>query len=136
MFVSRKNLSLIQFIPAEATACIDVVHALHHRVEALGVSCGLGELGKPIAESIVERSALGAGDEAGPLDQVFVGAQGDVFHTRIVYTDFVYTGKTSDRSQVFRRSGRDLGNWFSMKGRWNSSELSCLPGSGGQVVMD
>lgn len=87
--MSRKNLSFIQFVSAEATACIDVLHAAHERIETLGVSGALRKLREPFAESIVERSALAAGDQARPFDQIFVGAHGDVLHTEIVYTNFV-----------------------------------------------
>ena len=70
-------------------ACIDVPEALHHGIEALSISGALGELRKPLAERLVEGSALGAGDGARAFNEVFVGAEGDVFHTIIVYTSYV-----------------------------------------------
>ena len=89
MFVSRKNLSLIQFVPAEAPARIDVLQAVHQRIEALGVTRALRELRKPFPEGFVQGSALPARNQARPLDQVLVGAQGYVLHTKTVYTTFV-----------------------------------------------
>jgi hypothetical protein len=66
-----------------------VLQAPHQRIETLGVSCALSKLRKPLAECLVQRSALASGDQARPLDQVLVGAQGDILHTKTVYTILV-----------------------------------------------
>src|SRR5580658_4674395 len=90
MFVSRKNLSLIHFFPAEMAARVDILQAHHQGIESLDVSRALGELREPFTERIVDGSALLACDEARALDQVLVGAEGNVLHTRIVCTILVY----------------------------------------------
>jgi hypothetical protein len=89
MFVSRKNLSLIQFVPVEAPARIDVSHVLHQRIESLGIARARGKLREPLPKSDVQRLALGASNRTGPLDLVLVGAECNVFHTGIVYKIFV-----------------------------------------------
>jgi hypothetical protein len=89
MFVSRKNLSLIELVPAEAAARIDMAQLAHQRIESPGVRLALCKLQEPLAKGSVQGAALCAGNGTGTLDQVFVGAQGDVFHTEIVYTIFV-----------------------------------------------
>jgi len=87
--VSRKNLSLIHFVPAEVSPGIHVPHVIHQRIEALCVPRALRELRKPFPECRVQSSALRSRDRARPLDQVLVGAQGNIFHTKLVYTFFV-----------------------------------------------
>jgi len=61
----------------------------HHGIEPLGVSRALRILPQPLPEYLVERPTLRAGNGMRPLDQVLVGAEGDVLHTKTVYTGFV-----------------------------------------------
>ena len=70
------NLSLVQFIPAEAMAGSNVVQTLHHSVERWGVSRASGEVRKPFAEYAIECFALAR-------------AKRNVLHTRIACTVFV-----------------------------------------------
>jgi len=92
MFVSMKERlpSLIHLFPSEASTCVDVLQPLHEGVESLRVSGARGELFEPFAKSCVERSSLGLGDEPGAFDEVFVGAEGDIFHAKKVYTRIVF----------------------------------------------
>jgi hypothetical protein len=74
MLVSRKNLSLIELVPAEAATRIDVVELAHERIEAACVGLALGKLLKPLAEGGVEGAALCTSNGTGTFDEVFVGA--------------------------------------------------------------
>ena len=71
-----------------------MLHPFHQDVETLCISCTRCELRKPFAEGRVQRLVLRARNLPGPFDQVFVGAERDVFHTKLVYTAFVYNGSS------------------------------------------
>ena len=71
------------------SACIDVLHTLHQRIEALSVSRTLRKLREPFTESVVQGSALSARDEARQLDQIVIRAESYVLHTKLAYTRFV-----------------------------------------------
>jgi len=85
MFVSRKNLSLIHLIPAEAPARVDITQALHQGVEDLRVSVARSELRQPFAKSRIQGRVSRTGNGTSLLNQVFVGAQSDVLHVEAVY---------------------------------------------------
>jgi len=68
MFVSRKNLSLIQFVPAEVPSRIDMLEVFHQPIETLGVSRALCELSEPFAERRVQCPALPTRHGARPLN--------------------------------------------------------------------
>ncbi|MGA2218560.1 MAG: hypothetical protein ABSG51_10765 [Terracidiphilus sp.] len=80
--MSRKNLSLIQFVPlsliqfvpSEGPTGIDVAQLIHKRIETLGVASALSKMREPFAECGVECPALAAGDGTRALDQVLIGA--------------------------------------------------------------
>lgn len=91
--MSRKNLALIELIPRVVSAGIDAAKIFHKRVEALGVSFAGGKLRQPLAESGVEGGSLRLCDGARLLDEVLVRAEGEVFHTKLVYTSFVQRGQ-------------------------------------------
>ena len=80
MFVSRKNLSLIHLFPREMPARTHRIDAAHELVEACRVRARRCVLRQPIAESVVQGLALVVSDLAGLIDQIFVGAEGDISH--------------------------------------------------------
>ena len=96
------HLSGIHLVASEFSVAVYVVQLLHEDVEALFVSRACGEVRKPFAKGGVQRGVLGAGDGASLFDQVFVGAEGDIFHTRIVYARVVLHEGLS----VFNRRSR------------------------------
>jgi len=66
-----------------------MLEAFHQGVVFLGAAALGGELLKPFAEHGVEGFVLGLSQETGLVDELFVGAEGDVFHTYLVYTRIV-----------------------------------------------
>ena len=92
MFVSRKNLPLIHFVPSEFAAGHDAAsESLHQTVVFLDVAVLGCKLLQPLAKRGIQGLVLRLCHLSGPLDQVFVRAQSDILHTKIVYTNFVYT---------------------------------------------
>src|SRR5271165_2760153 len=89
MLVSRKNLSLIHFVPAEAAASGDVAKSSHEGVYFLPIARLGSELQQPFSKCRVERPPLGTGHLTGLFNEVFVGTEGDVLHTKSVYTKTV-----------------------------------------------
>src|SRR5271169_183428 len=89
MFVSRKNLALIRLVPAEASPRLYMLQALHQSVELLYAAASCCKLFQPFAEHRVERFMLGFGQQARLLNQLLIRTQGNVFHTKSVYTIFV-----------------------------------------------
>src|SRR6266849_764870 len=85
-FVSRKNLALIPLVSREGSACADVAETFHQRVHFLRASVHGGVLHQPFAKCSVEGLALGTGNQPSLFDEILIGAQGDIFHTRTVYT--------------------------------------------------
>ena len=81
MFVSRKNLPLIHLVPAEAAAGLNMLQALHQRVELLGAAALCCKLFQPLAEHGIQRLVPGFGQQARLLDQLDIRTEGDVFHT-------------------------------------------------------
>src|ERR1019366_8143233 len=90
MFVSRKNLPFIHFIPAKVTARFDMAKAPHECIYLLPISRLGGEVQQPFPKGCVEGFALRPGNQSRLLDQIFVGAESYVFHTITVYTKTVY----------------------------------------------
>jgi hypothetical protein len=78
--VSRKNLPLIHFVPAEAATGADVTQALHQGFVGLSLAMLSRQLVKPLAEESVESFVLGLGERASLFDEVLVGAKSYVFH--------------------------------------------------------
>ena len=91
MFVSRKYLALIHFIARETATRLHIAEPAHQSVES-GAAAGTSRvLLKPLSKCGIQGLILGLGHQPGLFDQGFVSAQGDVLHTKIVYTIFVYT---------------------------------------------
>ena len=86
MLVSRKNLTLIHFIPAEAVASLDMTKAPHECVHLLPIAGLSGKLQQPLPEGCVEGPALRAGNQPRLLNQVLIGAESDILHTILAYT--------------------------------------------------
>jgi hypothetical protein len=89
MFVSRKNLPLIHLVPAEAPPRLNMLKALHQSVELLRAAALCRKLFQPFAEHRIERLMPGFGQQPRLLDQSLICTEGDVLHTRPVYTIFV-----------------------------------------------
>src|ERR1035438_3386752 len=85
----NKNLSFIHFIPAETAARGHMAQPVHEGIDLLPIAGLSGELQQPFAKSRVQRAPLGAGDEPGLLNEVFIGTEGDVFHSNRVYAKIV-----------------------------------------------
>jgi len=95
MFVSRKNLALIHFVPVETATRTDVTQPPHQGVHFVAVAPLRGELHQPFPEDGIQRFVLRARHEPRLLDEVLVGAESDVLHTIIVYTSFVQSQELS-----------------------------------------
>ena len=95
MFVSRKNLPFIHLIPTEPPARLYMLQSLHQSVELLRAAASCCKLFQPFAEHSIERLMLRFGQQARLLDQLFIGTEGDVFHTKAVYTFFVQPARLS-----------------------------------------
>ena|SRR5438445_4784042 len=93
MFVSRKNLPFIHLVPAEAPARLYMLQSLHQSVELLRAAASCCKLFQPFAEHGIERLTLRFGQQARLLNQLVIGTEGNVFHTRTVHTIFVYFSK-------------------------------------------
>src|ERR1700719_2620644 len=89
MCVSRKTLPFIHLVPAEAPPRLHMLQSLHQGVELLRAATSCCKLFQPFAEHSIERLMLRFGQQARLLDQLFIGTEGDVFHTKAVYTIFV-----------------------------------------------
>ena len=98
MFVSRKYLALIHFIARKVAAGLHVAESAHKGIECGAATGARGVLLKPLPKCGIQCRALGLGDQPGLFNQGFVGAQGNVFHTKIVYTDIVYTASLTART--------------------------------------
>jgi hypothetical protein len=71
-------------------ASVYVAHLFHQCIETLSVARACGELLEPLAKSCIQCRALGSGDGACLLNQVCIGAESDIFHTKAVYVKLVY----------------------------------------------
>jgi hypothetical protein len=83
--------------------------SLHQAVVFFGLARLLSELQEPFAERLIEGPLLCPGDLSGLFDEFVVGTQGNVFHTRLVYTIPVYTAiefLASRQCGASRKSGR------------------------------
>ncbi len=89
MFVSRKNLSFIHFVPTEAPPRLYMLQSLHQSVELLRATALCCKLFQPYAEHSIKRLMLRFGQQARLLNQLLICAEGNVFHTTTVYTIFV-----------------------------------------------
>jgi len=72
-------------------AGIHALQATHQVVEGFDTAIAGSKLREPLAEGLIERSVTLAGDEAGAVNEFIFGTQGNVSHTRIVYTKTVCT---------------------------------------------
>jgi hypothetical protein len=86
MFVSRKNLPFIHLVPAEAPPRLHMLQSLHQSVELLRAATSCCKLFQPFAEHGIERLVLRFGQQARLLDQLLIRTEGNVFHTKTVYT--------------------------------------------------
>jgi hypothetical protein len=76
MSVSRKNLSLIQFVSGKAATGSNVLQALHQGLKLLCAPDLASELFEPLAKGGIEGLVLGAGDGASLFDEILIGAKG------------------------------------------------------------
>jgi len=74
MFVSRKNLPLIHFVPSEFAASINMAKPWHQGIILGASSRSRRELFEPFAKSSIECLSLRTGNSAGFLDQALVSA--------------------------------------------------------------
>ena len=86
MSVSRKNLPLIHLIPRKVATGLDIGKAAHQGVERSSIAGSCSVLLEPFAECRVQSLMLRFGHGSGLLDQRFLGTEGDVLHTKAVYT--------------------------------------------------
>jgi hypothetical protein len=90
MFVSRKYLALIHFVAREVPAGLDIAESAHQSIEC-GPPASTGSVHlEPFPKCSIQGLALRLGHKPGLIDQRFVGTQGNVLHTKQVYTIFVY----------------------------------------------
>src|SRR5258708_29564569 len=89
MFVSRKNLPFIHLVPTEAPPRLYMLQSLHQSVELLRAAASCCELFQPFAEHSIERLMLRFGQKTRLLNQLLICTEGNVFHTKAVYTIFV-----------------------------------------------
>ncbi len=61
----------------------------HQRIEALHVAIARYVMFQPLSECCVEGATLPLRNGTSLFDQIFIRAQCDVLHTKIVYTIFV-----------------------------------------------
>ena len=83
------NLPFIHVGPGEVTPGADVTEALHQGVHLLCAPRLRRILLQPFPKNRIEGFVLGAGNKPGLLDEVCVGTQGHVSHTKTVYTTCV-----------------------------------------------
>src|SRR5208282_4554954 len=76
MFVSRKNLPFIHFIPTEVPPCLYMLQSLHQSVELLRAAVSCGKLFQPFAEHSIERLMLRFGQQARLLNQLLICTEG------------------------------------------------------------
>ena len=86
MFVSRKSLPFIHLVPTEAPPRLYMLQSLHQSVELLRAATSCCKLFQPFAEHSIERLMLRFGQQARLLDQLLIRTEGNVFHTKVVYT--------------------------------------------------
>lgn len=65
--------------------------APHQRIDGRPASRLRGVLLKPFPKGCIQRLVLRPRDQPGLLNEVFVGTEGNIFHTMIVYTISVYS---------------------------------------------
>ncbi len=82
-----------------------MLEILHQRIECLCVGFAGCELSKPFAEGLIEGPSLCASNSPRLLDKIFFGAQGDVFHTRTVYTILVLLESIVRREEGVAKEG-------------------------------
>src|ERR1700719_4373019 len=90
MSVSRKNLSFIHLVPTEAPPRLYMLQSLHQSVELLRAAASCCKLFQPFAEHSIERLMLRFGQKARLLNQSLICTEGNVFHTKVVYTILVH----------------------------------------------
>src|ERR1700693_6161202 len=89
MFVSRKNLPFIHLVPAEAPPRLHMLQSLHQGIKLLRAATSCCTLFQPFAQHSIEGLMLRFGQQARLLNQLFICTEGNVFHTKTVYTIFV-----------------------------------------------
>ena len=77
-----------------------MLQALHQRVKFLSAAGLAGELLQPFAKGGIKGLALRFGNQSSLLDQLFLGAQSDVLHTKTVYTKSVGSSSATIRDGV------------------------------------
>src|ERR1700678_4257715 len=98
MLVSRKTLSLIQFVASVLAVYRKVFHALHELIELAGTARTAGELFQPLAERRIQGGMLLSRGLAGLLDQVLIRAQGNVLHENSVHDSSAISVSTNGRT--------------------------------------
>src|SRR5438132_4840297 len=104
MFVSRQNLPFIHLVPTEAPPRLYMLQSLHQSVELLRATASCCELLQPFAEHSIERLMLRFGQQARLLNQLLICTEGNVFHTKTVYTSFVYLASLLAKLKTVRGS--------------------------------
>src|SRR5260370_41984691 len=97
MFVEKKTLPFIPFVPSEAPPRLYMLQSLHQSVELLRAAASCCELFQPFAEHSIERLMLRFGQKTRLLNQLLICTEGNVLHTKVVYTITVYLASVSFR---------------------------------------
>ena len=71
-----------------------MLQSLHQSVELLRAAALCRKLFQPLAKHGIERFVLRFGQQARLLNQLLIGTQGNVSHTKIVYTIIVQLSST------------------------------------------
>ena len=85
MFVSRKNLALIHFVPGKMTAGLHMPQPLHQGFVFLCASLLCRELQQPFPKCRIQSGVLSSSLVACLLDQVLIRAQGNILHEDSVH---------------------------------------------------
>jgi len=91
MLVSRKYLALIHFFTAKVPSGADVSQPAHKGIESWAASGAGGVQLKPFPKCSIQSLTFGLSHKPRLLNQGFIGAQSNVFHTKLVYTILVHT---------------------------------------------
>ena len=131
MLVSRKNLSLIHLFPREMPARPHRLDPAHELIEACRVRARRCILRQPIAESVIQGLALVVSDLAGLIDQIFIGAEGDVSHECSVHEIRAHRNKLLRGFQIGifavvdrHPAGRLETAWWRMRGAFGGCVLA------------
>ena len=86
MFVSRKNLPFIHLVPTKAPPGLYMLQSFHQSIELLRAAASGRKLFQPFAEHSIKRLMLRFGQQARLLNQLLIRTEGNILHTKKVYT--------------------------------------------------